>query len=182
MVASSVGDEWNSGEEMTIVLYDQDLNLNTMKDEDLTVKGGTLVPSIQIGSPLSLSATSQLDGVTVVSVDSFSKIARADPVQGTANLVVDTGISIVDFYAFVDESDTEVFEYLSYNVKSLLTGTNEITGITITSVEPADDTDNAELLTAALTSTSNQASLVLNVVDPVAVTFVDAGTNGLTAG
>ena len=37
MDASSVGDEWNSGEEMTIVLYDQDLNLNTASDEDLTV-------------------------------------------------------------------------------------------------------------------------------------------------
>ena len=82
----SVGDEWNSGEEMTIVLYDQDLNLNTASDEDLTVQGGTLVPSIQIGTPLSLSSTSKLDTTTVVSVDSFSKIARADPAQGTANL------------------------------------------------------------------------------------------------
>ena len=129
MDASSVGDEWNSGEEMTIVLYDQDLNLNTMKDEDLTVQGGTLVPSIQIGTPLSLSSTSKLDTTTVVSVDSFSKIARADPAQGTANLIVDTGISIVDFYAFVDESDAEVFEYLSYNIKSLLTSTGAITGV-----------------------------------------------------
>ncbi len=49
MDATSVGDEWNSGEEMTVVLYDQDLNLNTFKDEDLTVIGGTLVPSLQIG-------------------------------------------------------------------------------------------------------------------------------------
>jgi hypothetical protein len=30
MDASSVGDEWNSGEEMTVILYDQDLNLNTL--------------------------------------------------------------------------------------------------------------------------------------------------------
>jgi hypothetical protein len=183
MDATSVGDEWNSREEMTIVLCDQDLNLNTASDEDLTVQGGTLVPSIRIGTPLSLSSTSKLDTTTVVSVDSFSKIARADPAQGTANLIVDTGISIVDFYAFVDESDAEVFEYLSYNIKSLLTSTGAITGLKISSVDTADDnTDNVELLTAALTSTSNQASLVLNVVDPVAVTFTDAGTDGVTVG
>jgi hypothetical protein len=41
MDAASVGDELNSGDEMTIVLYDQDLNLNTFKDEDLTVAGNT---------------------------------------------------------------------------------------------------------------------------------------------
>ena len=52
---SSVGDEWNSGESMTIVLNDQDLNLNTASDEALSLSGGTLVPSMQIGSPLSLT-------------------------------------------------------------------------------------------------------------------------------
>ena len=56
MDVSSVGDEWNSGEEMTVRLIDQDLNLNTGSDEDLTVSGGTLVPSLQIGSPLSVKA------------------------------------------------------------------------------------------------------------------------------
>jgi hypothetical protein len=49
MDASSVGDEWNSGEEMTVILYDQDLNFNTASDEYLTVKGGKLVTSLQIG-------------------------------------------------------------------------------------------------------------------------------------
>ena len=79
MDASSVGDEWNSGEEMTIVLYDQDLNLNTFKDEDLTVAGGTLVPSIQIGTPLSLvGGTSTLTtGDDAITTTSFSKIGVA---------------------------------------------------------------------------------------------------------
>ena len=176
MDASSVGDEWNSGEEMTIVLYDQDLNLNTMSDEDLTVKGGTLVPSIQVGEPLSLSATSKLDTTTVVSVDSFSKIARADPAQATANLIVDTGISIVDMYAFVNETDTEVFEYLSYNIKSLLTATGTITDVHVTS-----SNDVAVHLTAALASVKAQDSLVLDFINPVTATFTDAGTDGFTA-
>jgi hypothetical protein len=154
MVESSVGDEWNSGEEMTIIVHDQDLNKNSMKDEDLTVAGGTLVPSIQIGNPLSLSATSKLDAVTVVSVDDFSKIARADPAQGTANLIVDTGISIKDMYAFVNETDSDVFEYLSYNIKSLLTATGAITDVHVTS-----SNDAAVHLTAALASVKAQDTL-----------------------
>jgi hypothetical protein len=50
--------------------------LNTFKDEDLTVAGGTLVPSIQIGSPLSLvGGTSTLTtGDDVITTTSFSKI------------------------------------------------------------------------------------------------------------
>jgi hypothetical protein len=33
MDESSVGDEWNSGEELTVTLIDQDLNKNTLVDE-----------------------------------------------------------------------------------------------------------------------------------------------------
>ena len=55
MDESSVGDEWNSGEDLTVTLIDQDLNLNTGSDEDLTVKTSTAltpIPSLKIGNPL----------------------------------------------------------------------------------------------------------------------------------
>ena len=41
MEEASVGDEWNSGEELTVTLIDQDLNKNTASDEDLHVKTST---------------------------------------------------------------------------------------------------------------------------------------------
>ncbi len=177
MDATSVGDEWNSGEEMTIVLYDQDLNLNTFKDEDLTVQGGTLVPSIQIGTPLSLTSTAKLDTTTIDSLDSFSKIARSnDLAEGTANIIVDTGISIPDMYDLVDESDAEVFEFISYNIKSLLTTTGSISDVHITSSD-----DVAVHLTAALASVEEQDILELNFIDSISTTFTDAGSDGFTA-
>ena len=38
MDESSVGDEWNSGETLTVTLIDQDLNKNTASDEDLVLR------------------------------------------------------------------------------------------------------------------------------------------------
>ena len=74
MEESSVGDEWNSGEALTVTLIDQDLNKNTLVDEDLVMINTTrthLIPSLQIGNPLSITT----DGDNIADVSSFSKIA-----------------------------------------------------------------------------------------------------------
>jgi len=56
MDESSVGDEWNSGEELAVILIDGDLNLNTASAEDLLINNSThrnpVIPSLKIGSPL----------------------------------------------------------------------------------------------------------------------------------
>ena len=60
MDETSVGDEWNSGEPLTVTLIDGDMNLNTASNEDLLVNNATLqtlVPSLQIGSPLTTLAS-----------------------------------------------------------------------------------------------------------------------------
>ena len=125
MDANSVGDEWNSGEEMTVVLYDQDLNLNTFKDEDLTVRGGTLVPSLQIGSPLSLTSTATVDdntegsSITVTSLSSFSKIATVASTalaDSSSQLVFKTGITGAEWETFVDYGGSE---FISFDVRDL---------------------------------------------------------------
>jgi len=86
MVESSVGDEWNSGEELTVILKDQDLNKNTLSDEDLTIALSTLIPSIQIGSPITLGNGTVVEGgprgatsgYGTVTIDSFSKLAQVE--------------------------------------------------------------------------------------------------------
>jgi hypothetical protein len=102
---SSVGDEWNSGEEMTIILNDQDLNLNTERDEDLSVSGGTLVPSMQIGNPVSLdNGTVTADGnvtvggYAVTAASLFSKIATVATTAGDATITINTGITNADVF------------------------------------------------------------------------------------
>jgi hypothetical protein len=62
MDESSVGDEWNSGETLTVTLTDQDFNLNTWSDEDMTIATTNLIPSLVINSPLSLTNSTTVEG------------------------------------------------------------------------------------------------------------------------
>jgi hypothetical protein len=49
----AIDDTWNSGEEIPVVLVDEDMNKNTRADEDLQVEtytNSTLIPALQTGS------------------------------------------------------------------------------------------------------------------------------------
>jgi hypothetical protein len=121
MVESSVGDEWNSGEALTVTLIDQDLNKNTASDEDLVIVNTTnthLIPSLQIGSPLTLTDASSAD---IIQVSNFSKIAyytnaTAGQYTGTEAkpYIIATGYTGTQ----LDAMDTEN-TYFSWNVASL---------------------------------------------------------------
>lgn len=140
---TSVGDEWNSGEGLAVTLIDEDLNKNTLADEDLDLNDSTvlLVPSLQIGSPLVLSSAGQgAAGATGsfivastmgvgVAVDSFSEIARIQTssfttstaatgagVTSGSTLIIDTGILVSELRTFVEASD---YVYLNYDIRSL---------------------------------------------------------------
>ena len=54
MVEEDAGEEWNSGEEIRVILTDGDLNLNTAADDDQLVANMTTVPTIIVGTPLYL--------------------------------------------------------------------------------------------------------------------------------
>jgi hypothetical protein len=133
MDVSSVGDEWNSGEEMTVRLIDQDLNLNTASDEDLTVKGGTLVPSLQIGSPLSVKTGAILSDSsahtnTISSITSFSKIATVvtnsvSDSFDTADtaFAINTKITGTEWAAYVALGGSEFINFDLQNITSDVT-------------------------------------------------------------
>jgi hypothetical protein len=136
MEESSVGDEWNSGEALTVTLRDQDLNQNTLVDEDLVLNNRTntllLVPALQIGSPLMVhndttnSAKGSGTNDYYLTVDAFSNIARytntSSSFGNTANFTINTGILTsevldidtrqtfwnFDFSAFVNSETTGV--------------------------------------------------------------------------
>jgi hypothetical protein len=98
MEEASVGDEWNSGEALTVTLIDQDLNKNTASDEDLLLSTSTAaipVPSLKIGSPLMVNADH-----ASITVDLFSNIARftntTENVGQTANYSIYTGYTATD--------------------------------------------------------------------------------------
>ena len=119
-----IGDEWNSGETMTITLTDADRNLNNTADEDILFsEEDEYIPTIHVGTPLTLNGTVavELAGGTsaTATVDSSSGIAfigTAD--DGTANtltagstytagLAIDTGIDVNDFRAMAEGLDSD---------------------------------------------------------------------------
>jgi len=52
-----IDDEWNSGEEISVVLKDADANKNSRFDEDLDLNNPnvSIIPSMQVGSPITLN-------------------------------------------------------------------------------------------------------------------------------
>jgi hypothetical protein len=59
--AGNIGAEWNSGELVEIVLDDNDMNLDSRSQEQMTVASNTtIVPGIKIGSPITLASLETL--------------------------------------------------------------------------------------------------------------------------
>jgi hypothetical protein len=135
MDQASVGDEWNSGEVLAITLTDQDLNLNTWLDEDLTLAnpsgqqaGSDLIPSMQIGSPLVLKAPPTGMSTIEISnwgsnatIQAFSKIgivtATASDNNHAASLAIQPGSTISELRSAMSSAD---YSYINYDVTSLV--------------------------------------------------------------
>ena len=163
MDASSVGDEWNSGEEMTVLLIDDDQNLNSLADEDLDLNNPdvTIVPSLEIGSPLVLSTTEVVAGLITsgsniisdsggnsgVTVDRFSAIARATGESATsaqayttggAEITIDTGFTVDELSSLADD-----FTYLNWDIRALATdnSASPTTSTTVSGIAIEDSSD-----------------------------------------
>jgi hypothetical protein len=157
MEEASVGDEWNSGEALTVTLIDQDLNKNTLVDEDLVLSGNTtrthLVPSLQIGSPLSL--TSSADNVEAVS--SFSKIAYytnatiPGTVGNTANFSLLTGYTGTQMDAIDTENTYFAWDFSSFAYNSTMTvnGVCLVKSVGAVEIACSDNTGATQLGTSA---------------------------------
>jgi hypothetical protein len=121
MDASSVGDEWNSGEALTVTLIDQDLNKNTASSEDLYLVNTTIgqpVPALQIGNPLSVLDTA----TNVTSVDTYSKIAyytetSPDKSLGNSqNITISTGYTGTQLLALNSSTIATDNTYFNYDL------------------------------------------------------------------
>ena len=56
MDTDSVGGVWNSGEALAVTLVDNDMNLNSLSDEDLSISNADhIIPTVKIGSPITLA-------------------------------------------------------------------------------------------------------------------------------
>ncbi|MEX0640936.1 MAG: hypothetical protein WD183_07995, partial [Nitrosopumilaceae archaeon] len=146
--ATTLGGEWNSGEEIPVLLTDQDVNLNSKVDEDITLSNSrfNLIPSLKIGSPITLAGLGgatgnvQIDGYPslqanasgTVTVDAFSDRANLGvggdtQVDAFDGIEFTTGTTVSTVANFVDNGTalSAKYSYLNYDLrafKDVLTG------------------------------------------------------------
>ena len=147
MVGEDAGDEWNSGEPITVRLIDEDRNLNSASDEDLTVATGINVPSIKIGSPLGLvddtafgNGSLHVDAVTGVGELIISQATDADN-AGSADggngdyWTIDTGATLgtIGVNGIEGMNVSLAQRYVSYDVSSICSAEVEVAGLAASS-------------------------------------------------
>ena len=161
MDASSVGDEWNSGEALTVTLLDQDLNKNTASEDDLAISNTTrthIIPSLQIGEPLSVTTS----GDDVEGVSSFSKIAYYTNASTSSTLRsgVAANYSIVTGYTGtqLDAIDT-VNTYFNWDFSSFANATNPVADVCLVNSSNAH-LACATMPNASLTGTGKASGIV----------------------
>jgi hypothetical protein len=138
MDESSIGDEWNSGETLAVTLVDQDLNKNSWSDEDMafTSSYNSTVPSLQIGSPITLSADSVIGGAASgagCNIGTFNKLctltspitaAMTDSISNKTQLSFN-GTTIAEMRT---AGSAATFIFANYDMSAF---TGAITGITL---------------------------------------------------
>jgi predicted nucleic acid-binding Zn ribbon protein len=142
-------DEWNSGEEVPVVLVDADANKNSRADEDLDLFNPDvdLIPALKTGDPFTLAENSDTDGEKLASdygtaapltpagyasvstatteVEKFSKRAIiTSSVTATANaLVIDLEATAADLQQSINDPtvDFSGFNFYNQDVRSIST-------------------------------------------------------------
>ncbi len=163
----AVGGVWNSGEEIPVTLTDADVNRMAMNDEDLELYNDkiTIIPSVRIGSPITLGGVDSMvmvgsnENLTLASTDmamagnftkdAFSDIVRLMPAMDTINVDltfkgVTTGETLKSFLEDDPAQGTAThvapkpatFQFLNFDVRSI----GELTGA---SFQWGDDMETA---------------------------------------
>ena len=193
------GDVWNSGVYLDVTLEDQDQNLNVGVDEIIAVSDAsrTIIPSITIGSPITLSGVNVAGDVitdsdstdatpadaTAVSVDTFSDILRftptADQLDAGDTISIDTGVtlqSIVDFMDAEGGNADTIMNMFNYNISSLAgSGTAGIDSFEIVLGDDEDDVASAGLTLVATGTTAFTGTVSLEAIDQTFDTAVLSG-------
>jgi len=110
-VEDGIGAEWNSGEVVTVRLFDPDMNYDNRTEDEMKVYSDTtIVPAIKIGSPITLS--------TLSSVIKYGNTEAAVTIDSSLNTQCSS-----DY----EESTAASYEscYEKYSERSLMTVANE---------------------------------------------------------
>ncbi len=134
-----VDDEWNSGEEIPVVVNDHDLNTNSRADEDLDLFNPDVdhIPTLETGSPITLEETvvATLDGADVLggartydeTIEQFSQRLFLEttgvvPLDDGDSLIIGLDQTFEDLYDEIGQDGVDGFSgtsLINYDVRSL---------------------------------------------------------------
>ena len=178
-------DTWNSGEEIPVIVTDQDANKNSASDEDMLVSDSNIdiVPTLMTGSPVVITENAMVNGKSVgdMTYDSFAKRVMVDGADIGATLEV-------TFDADIDLSEEPtVFNYLNYDLSSIggvdmVTACGEnldaASGGQYYGVVDADDVNDCRTVTFALSDSADAGMMYPIVVDFMSFGYTDDGVQG----
>ena len=156
----AVDDEWNSGEEISVELFDEDANKNSRADEDLDLNDPNvdLIPTLRTGTPATLGEldVATLSGTTDVDLGSevqgfsdralLTTAASIDFGAATDTLSLQVG-TMKDFYdaAPINDADFNGFALFNYDIRSLSDNADiDSVDISINGVTIATDVDASQ--------------------------------------
>jgi hypothetical protein len=138
-----VDDEWNSGEEIPVVIVDGDANKNSRFDEDMDLNDASvdLIPSLRTGDPFTLGeAGTETDTVAQV------MYAEGPTITGTLDALADdsdtTTVTVQKFSdrAIITETDLAAYDTIVIDLETTVQDLRE------TLLDPADDFTGSNLL------------------------------------
>jgi hypothetical protein len=186
-----VDDEWNSGEEISVVLVDADANLNSRADEDLDLNNPdvALIPSLKTGSPATLrgmvssgntigSSAASLDGVPLQgTVQAFSQRALLTSSLSASDIAISGGevLSLdfgsgTDFFnaAPIDDNPDTVTALFNYDIRSVVdaTGADDVdVSLCGNTIATGADAQDLILIPGGFTCSDLDADFTLNGAD-----------------
>ena len=128
-IVIDAGAEWNSGEQIGITLTDSDANTNSLDADDLSILDSEqTIPTIRIGSPLTLGEAEDSEAYTVTDVSDILVMKSASTYAEEGTLTIELG-SWTDVSAYLPQHEPTFIgtHLLNYDISSL----TNATGITL---------------------------------------------------
>ena len=128
-----VDNEWNSGEEIPVMLVDVDANKNSKVDEDLDLNNPnvSLIPTLVTGAPFTLQSISTAQAITnvntffTIDIQPFSQRAILTSLgtapSGTFALDLTLSYTYGDLYNSINDPENSFhgFNFFNYDVRSI---------------------------------------------------------------
>jgi hypothetical protein len=182
-----IDDEWNSGEEIPVILVDNDANKNSRVDEDLDLNSPsvTLIPSLSTGDPFTLGETSNSTGPVAIYLDATVTTTTGLVTAAVANDYVSANMTVDSFSQIgrvnsTDSGSLSTVDSLLIDLRTSMGELRQTIGDTASTTAPLN---GLNLFNYDVRSFNNTGTFDIFLLNSTASTLIDTTTGaagGLT--